>query len=193
MRAHDQPFGQRGGGHAVSVLGRHALRRARRFTCSRPATLRRMTALVTVAGLPRQADARRRRTMWWAPLAAAGLLTTLITLALVGAALDDAGIEARTGHATAQVLAVTSMRTLVQFAVPEGKVYRPDEGVAYPSGLQVGQLVRVEYDRADPDQVRVAGRAWVQGVAPAAVALAALWLVVIPATWWLRRRQGPHA
>jgi hypothetical protein len=65
--------------------------------------------------------------------------------------------------------------------------------VAYPSGLQVGQLVRVEYDRADPDQVRVAGRAWVQGVAPAAVALAALWLVVIAATWWLRRRQGPHA
>jgi hypothetical protein len=152
-----------------------------------------MTALVTVADLPRQADAPRRRPVWWAPLAVAGLLTALITMALVGAALDDAGIEARTGHATAQVLAVTSMRTLVQFAVPEGKVYRPDEGVAYPSGLQVGQLVRVEYDRADPDQVRVAGRAWVQGVAPAGVALGALWLVVIPATWWLRRRQGPHA
>jgi hypothetical protein len=152
-----------------------------------------MTALATVAGLPRQVDVRRRRLLWWAPLTAAALLTALTMLALFGAALDDAGIEVRTGHATAQVLAVTSMRTLVQFAVPEGKVYRPDEGVAYPSGLQVGQLVRVEYDRADPDQVRVAGRSWVQGVAPAAVALAALWFVVIPSTWWLRRRQGPHA
>lgn len=152
-----------------------------------------MTALATVAELPRQVDVRRRRLLWWAPLTAAALLTALTMLALFGAALDDAGIEARTGHATAQVLAVTSMRTLVQFAVPEGKVYRPDEGVAYPSGLQVGQLVRVEYDRADPDQVRVAGGSWVQGVAPAAVALAALWFVVIPSTWWLRRRQGPHA
>jgi hypothetical protein len=152
-----------------------------------------MTALVTIAGLSRPADARRRRPVWWVPVAAAGLLTALITLTLVGAALDDAGIEARTGRATAQVLAVTSMRTLVQFAVPEGKVYRPDEGVAYPSGLQVGQLVRVEYDRADPDQVRVAGRAWVQGVVPAALTLAALWLVMTPATWWLRRCQGRPA
>jgi hypothetical protein len=110
-------------------------------------------------------------------------------MALAGAALDDTGIDARTGHATAQVLAVTSMRTLVQFAVPGGRVYRPDEGVAYPSELRVGQLVRVEYDRADPDQVRVAGRTWVQGVTPAAIMLVTLWLVTIPATWWLRWRH----
>ncbi|MGH3766969.1 MAG: DUF3592 domain-containing protein [Pseudonocardiaceae bacterium] len=154
-----------------------------------------MTALVTgsVAGIPTPAAACRRRSVWWVPLAVAGALTALITMALAGAALDDAGIEARTGHATASVLAVTSMRTLVQFAVPEGRVYRPDEGVAYPSGLQVGQLVRVEYDRADPDQVRVAGRAWVAGVAPAAGTVAALWSLVVPATWWLRRRQGSPA
>jgi hypothetical protein len=127
--------------------------------------------------------------VWWAPLAVAGVLTVLITMALAGAALDDAGIDARTGHATAQVLAVTPMRTLVQFAVPEGRVYRPDEGVAYPSGLKVGQLVRVEYDSADPDQVRVAGRAWTQGVTPVAVTLVALWLVGGSVTWWLRRRR----
>jgi hypothetical protein len=119
----------------------------------------------------------------------AGVLTALITMALVGAALDDARIDARTGHATAQVLALTSMRTLVQFAVPGGQVYRPDQGVAYPSGLQVGQLVRVEYDLADPDQVRVAGRTWVRGVTPAAITVAVLWSVLGPATWWLRRRH----
>jgi hypothetical protein len=127
--------------------------------------------------------------MSWLPLVGAVVLTGLITLALAGAALDDAEIEARTGHATAQVLAITSMRTLVQFAGPDGKVYRPDEGLAYPSGLQVGQLVRVEYDSADPDQVRVAGRSWVAGAAPASITVAALWGLAVPVTWWLRRRR----
>ena len=120
-----------------------------------------MTTLATgpVAGSPQRTPGRKPLPLWWVPLTVAGVLTLLITMALAGAALDDAGIDARTGRATAQVLAVTPMRTLVQFAVPEGRVYRPDEGVAYPSGLRVGQLVRVEYDSADPDQVRVAGRA----------------------------------
>jgi hypothetical protein len=153
--------------------------------------LRRMTALATgeVARVPHRNPGRRRWPRWWVPLAVAGVLTMLITMALAGAALDDVRIGVRTGRATAQVLAVTPMRTLVQFAVPEGRVYRPDEGVAYPSGLRVGQLVRVEYDSADPDQVRVAGRAWVQGLPLGVVALAVLWSVAAPATWWLRRRS----
>ncbi|MGH3882777.1 MAG: DUF3592 domain-containing protein [Pseudonocardiaceae bacterium] len=148
-----------------------------------------MTAAVT--GDRRQDLGRLRRPVSWVLLAAAGVLTGLIVLALAGAAVDDAEIDARTGHATAQVLAVTSMRTLVQFAVPDGQVYSPEEGVAYPSGLQVGQLVRVEYDRADPEQVRVAGRTWVTGVAPAAITLVTLWVLVAPVTWWLRRRRYP--
>ena len=150
-----------------------------------------MTVLATapVGEITRPAAGRQRRRVWWVPLAAAGVLTALMTMALAGAALDDAGIDARTGHATAQVLVVTPMRTLVQFAVPNGKVYRPDEGVAYPSELQVGQLVRVEYDRADPDQVRVAGRTWVRGVNPAVITLAAVWSLLAPASWWLRRRH----
>jgi hypothetical protein len=151
-----------------------------------------MTALVTSSApdAPRQVRGRWRWPAWWVLPAAAGLLTGLITLALAGAALDDAEIDARTGHATAQVLAVTSMRTLVQFAGPDGTVYRPDAGLAYPSGSQVGQLVRVEYDSADPDQVRIAGRSWAQGVASASITLMALWVLVAPATWWLRRCQG---
>ncbi|MDQ4104753.1 MAG: DUF3592 domain-containing protein [Actinomycetota bacterium] len=151
-----------------------------------------MTAVVTerAAGATRRTLGRARWPAWWVLVAAAGLLTGLITMALAGAALDDAEIDARTGYATAQVLAVTSTRTLVQFATPDGKVYRPKEGVAYPSGLRAGQLVRVEYDRADPDQVRVAGRSWAVGATPAAITTAALWVLVIPATWWLRRRRG---
>jgi hypothetical protein len=152
-----------------------------------------MTALVTgpATGSARQTLHRRRWPVWWVLPAVAALLTGLFSLALAGAAVDDADIDARTGHATAQVLAVTSMRTLVQFATPDGKLYRPDAGLAYPSGLQVGQLVRVEYDRSDPTgHVRVAGRTWVQGVAPASVTLTALWVLAAPASWWLRRRQG---
>jgi len=152
-----------------------------------------MTALVAgpITGSPRQTLHRPRWPVWWVLSAVAVLLTGLFSLALAGAALDDADIDARIGHATAQVLAVTSMRTLVQFATPDGKVYRPDAGLAYPSGLQVGQLVRVEYDSSDPTgHVRVAGRTWVQGVAPASVTLMALWALVAPISWWLRRRQG---
>lgn len=123
-------------------------------------------------------------------LAAAGVLTGLVVLALAGAALDDAEVDARTGHATAQVLAVTPMRTLVQFATPDGRVYNPEEGLAYPSGLQEGQLVRVEYDSADPERVRVAGRTWATGVVPAAITVGVLWMLVAPVVWWLRRRVG---
>jgi hypothetical protein len=133
---------------------------------------------------------RRRRRVSLVLLAAAGVLTGLVVLALAGAALDDAEVDARTGHATAQVLAVTPMRTLVQFAIPDGRVYSPEEGLAYPSGLQVGQLVRVEYDSADPEQVRVAGRTWTTGVVPAAITLVVLWVLVAPVVWWLRRRVG---
>jgi Protein of unknown function (DUF3592) len=130
---------------------------------------------------------RFRRPVSWVLLAVAAVLTGLIVLALVAAALDDAEISARTGHASAQVLAVTSTRTLVQFAAPGGQVYSPDEGVAYPSGLRVGQLVRVEYNSANPEQVRVAGRTWATGVVPAAITFVVLWALVAPIAWWLRR------
>ncbi|MGB8961215.1 MAG: DUF3592 domain-containing protein [Pseudonocardiaceae bacterium] len=150
-----------------------------------------MTALATgpVADTPRQTLSRWRRPVWWVPPAAAALLTGLIMLALAGAAVDDAEINARPGHATAQVLAVTPIRTLVQFTTSDGKVYRPDAGLAYPSGLRVGQLVRVDYDSSDPmAHLRVAGRNWAQGVVPASITLLAAWALVAPATWWLRQR-----
>ncbi|MGH3985574.1 MAG: DUF3592 domain-containing protein [Pseudonocardiaceae bacterium] len=143
------------------------------------------------AALTRTHDlGRRRRRVSLMLLAAAGVLTGLVVLALAGAALDDAEVDARTGHATAQVLAVTPMRTLVQFATPDGRVYNPEEGLAYPSGLQEGQLVRVEYDSADPERVRVAGRTWATGVVPAAITVGVLWMLVAPVVWWLRRRVG---
>jgi hypothetical protein len=125
--------------------------------------------------------------MWL--LAVPVLFTFLVVLALAGAARDDAAIDAHTGYATAEVLAVTATRTVVQFTGPDGQVFSPVEGLAYPSGLQEGQLVRVEYDTEQPDQVRVEGRTWVMGVLPAAVTLVILWALVVPACWWLRSRR----
>lgn len=142
----------------------------------------------SIVGRVRSALPRPRSRLSWALLAVPVVLSLAVVLALAGAARDDADIDARTGHATAQVLAVSTMRTLVQFSGPGGEVFSPDEGVAYPTGLQVGQLVRVEYDLGDPEDVRVEGRSWVLGLAPAAVTLLVLWGAAVPAGWWGYRR-----
>ncbi|MGH3912842.1 MAG: DUF3592 domain-containing protein [Pseudonocardiaceae bacterium] len=128
------------------------------------------------------------RALWL--FAVPGVITVLVVLALAGAARDDSAIDARTGRATAEVLVVTSTRTVVQFPGPDGQMYRPDAGLAYPSELRVRQLVRVEYDTADPERVRVAGRSWTGGLWPATITLLVLWVLALPAGWWLRSRTS---
>lgn len=150
-----------------------------------------MTAQVLV---PPSTDSPSRHpltgpTLW--VLLVAGLLTLLLVLALAGGARNDAAINARTAETTAEVLAVTLTRTVVQFTASDGYVHSPVEGVAYPSGLQVGQLVRVEYDAANPELVRVAGRTWLVGLPPAAVTLVVIWALALPAAWWLHLRRSP--
>lgn len=123
-------------------------------------------------------------------LALATVLSALTLLAVVGAARDDAGIDARLARGTAEVLSVSSTRTLVRFATADGGVHTPDQGVAYPGGLAPGQLVRIEYDAADPQLVRVEGRRWTQGIGPALAVIGGVWLVAGPLAWWLRRGPG---
>ncbi len=120
-------------------------------------------------------------------LVAAVLLTALSGAALAAAWLDDRAIDARTGRATGEVVTDSATRTLVRFTTPEGAVYIPERGVFYPGGLETGQLVRVEYDTADPRLVRVQGRNALVGVVPALLAVGLLWALVLPAVWWLRR------
>ncbi|CAA9274572.1 MAG: FIG00543979: hypothetical protein, partial [uncultured Actinomycetospora sp.] len=50
-------------------------------------------------------------------------------------------------------------------------------------------LVRVEYDRTDPELVRVAGRTWTQGLVPVALGLLGLWTVLGPMAWLLARAR----
>lgn len=123
-------------------------------------------------------------------LVLAALVTALVLLSLAGAARDDATIDASTGRATAEVLSTSGSRTVVRFATPDGDVYTPQQGVAYPSGLVAGQLVRVEYATADPALVRVAGRSWIVGLAPAALVVGLVWALAAPLARWLHRRSA---
>lgn len=123
-------------------------------------------------------------------LVLAGLVTALVLLSLAGAARDDATIGASTGQATAEVLSTSGSRTVVRFATPDGEVYTPQQGVAYPSGLVAGQLVRVEYATADPALVRVAGRSWVVGLPAAVLVVGLVWALAAPLAWWLRHRAA---
>jgi len=129
-----------------------------------------------------------RRRLGAALLAAAAVLTFASVMALLGAWRDDAAIDARTGRATANVVSATFGRTIIRFATPDGAVRSPQRGVLYPRGLQPGQLVRVEYDIANPDLVRVADRGVELGVLPVLITVAAIWVVLTPPALWLRRR-----
>jgi hypothetical protein len=131
-----------------------------------------------------------RRRLGAALLAGAAVLTFACVMALFGAWRDDAAIDARTGRVTAEVVSSTFGRTIIRFATPDGVVHSPQRGVLYPRGLEQGQLVRVEYDLANPELVRVADRGFELGVLPIAIAVAGIWLVLTPPALWLRRRPG---
>lgn len=117
-----------------------------------------------------------------------GAVVTLIGVILLAACWrDDLMIEERLGKATAEVVSVSFQRTVVRFATPDGAVHSPSQGVLYPEGLEPGQLVRIEYDTADPEVARVAGRTAALALLPIGTFLLAVWAVLSPLVWWLSR------
>ncbi|MFB9905233.1 DUF3592 domain-containing protein [Allokutzneria oryzae] len=120
-------------------------------------------------------------------LGVAALATASCLLLVIGAYTNDFKITARPGVAAAEVMSASYNRTVVRFSTPDGAVRVPRYGVLYPGGLQVGQVVRVEYDQANPDLVRVAGRgAWLTLV-PAATIVLVVWAIAGGVLWWLQR------
>ena len=117
------------------------------------------------------------------------VVTALAALALAGAAVDDAAINAERGTATAEVLDSSFSRTLIRFPTANGQAVVPERGVQYPRGLATGDTVVVEYALTDPEEVRVAGRSVVDGIAPTFLGVAAVWAVLGPLAVWLRRRR----
>jgi hypothetical protein len=117
-----------------------------------------------------------------------GVVTLVGVLLLLACVRDDRAIDERTGKATAEVVSVSFNRTVVRFGAPDGKVYSPSQGVLYPEGLEAGQLVRIEYDTADPELARIAGRTASLSILPISTFLLGVWAVLAPLIWWLRRR-----
>ena len=118
------------------------------------------------------------------------VLSTLAVLVLVGAARNDAAITGDRGVAVGEVLEGSdAAHTFVRYTASDGAVLTPDSGVLYPRGLQPRDYVLVEYDRSKPELVRVAGRSWTAGLAPVAVGIVGLWVVLGPAAWALARRR----
>ena len=79
------------------------------------------------------------------------------------------------GVAQAEVLSAGPRRSTIEFVTPDRVTYRPELGVLYPSELAEGMRIYVEYDRDDPDLVRVQHRNASLSLIPAAsVAVVAL-------------------
>jgi hypothetical protein len=117
------------------------------------------------------------------------VITFLCAMVLLGAWRDDVAIASHTGRATAEVVSVSFARTIIRFTTPDGAVHSPPTGVLYPRGLELGQLVRIEYDVRNPDLARIAERDVGIGFLPAALTAAGAWVLLAPFGVWLRLRR----
>ncbi|WP_245555976.1 DUF3592 domain-containing protein [Actinopolyspora mortivallis] len=124
-------------------------------------------------------------------LALGGLLTAIALGILLACHIDDRTIEQSRGTAVAEVTEKTFFRTVVRFNTDNGRVYVPSGGVLYPEDLKEGQLVRVEFDRDNPELVRVADRDMRVALLPVGSATAIVWAVLLP-LYWVLRRNAPR-
>lgn len=122
-------------------------------------------------------------------LGVASLITVLCGSLLFAAIRNDSAISGQLGTAQAQVDSVSFDRTIIHYETPDGVVHSPPTGVLYPGGLAAGQLVRIEYDIANPELTRVAGRSAALTLLPLGTTVLFTWLVAGPLLWWIRRRR----
>ena len=67
-------------------------------------------------------------------------------------------------------------RSTIEFVTPDRVTYRPELGVLYPSELDTGMRIYVEYDKANPDLVRVQDRNASLAIIPAGSVAVVGWL-----------------
>ena len=68
-------------------------------------------------------------------------------------------------------------RSTIEFVTPERVTYRPELGVLYPSELSTGMRIYVEYNKRDPNLVRVQHRNAGLAIIPAGSIAVVAWLV----------------
>jgi hypothetical protein len=107
-----------------------------------------------------------------------GCLVTLQSVLLVlGAWRNDRQIERHMGVAEANVLNAGPRRSTIEFVTPDRVTYRPELGVLYPSELENGMRIYVEYDTNNPDLVRVQDRNASLAIIPAGSIAVVGWLI----------------
>ncbi len=122
---------------------------------------------------------RARIALRWARIAIL-IVTALVTLQSVllvaGAYRDDLAIQRNMGVAQAEVLSAGPRRSTIEFVTPERVTYRPELGVLYPSELATGMRIYVEYNKKDPNLVRVQHRNAGLAIIPAGSIAVVGWL-----------------
>ncbi|WP_040838521.1 DUF3592 domain-containing protein [Nocardia brevicatena] len=124
----------------------------------------------------------------------ASAISALVVLLVLAAWRNDYLIGSDMGVATAEVLSAGRLRSAVMYVTPDGETHNPKVGVLYPTNLTAGERITVEYSRADPDLVRVAGRDVRVAIPPALSVLVTVWLIALPLLWLLvhMARRGPR-
>ena len=108
---------------------------------------------------------------------AACLVTLQSVLLVFGAWRNDRQIERHMGVAAAEVLDAGPRRSTIEFVTPDRVTYRPELGVLYPSELENGMRIYVEYDENNPDLVRVRDRNASLSIIPAGSIAVVGWLI----------------
>ena len=144
---------------------------------------------------------RARIVLRWvriAVLIVAALVTLQSVLLVAGAWRNDLAIQHNMGVAQAEVLSAGPRRSTIEFVTPERVTYRPELGVLYPSELTTGMRIYVEYNKKDPNLVRVQHRNAGLAIIPAGSIAVVCWLVATVALVGLAlldkrldRRQEP--
>lgn len=135
----------------------------------------------------RSARAERLRKVCVGVMITAVSVSVLVVLLFLAAWRNDYLIESDKGETTGEVLSAGRLRSAVMYVTPDGVTHNPKVGVLYPTNLTAGERINVEYSRADPDLVRVAGRDVRVAVLPALSVLAVTWALTLPTLWLLMR------
>lgn len=125
-------------------------------------------------------DTVERKALRWSKTAIwviMGILTLQSLLLVAGAWRNDRQIERHIGVAEAEVLSAGPRRSTIEFVTPDRVTYRPELGVLYPSELAAGMRIYVEYDKNNPNLVRVQNRNAALAIIPAGSIAVAGWLI----------------
>ena len=139
-------------------------------------------------------DTRGHRVLRWARISVlilVGLVTLMSLLLVAGAVRNDIAIQRNMGVAEAEVLSAGPRRSTIEFVTPDRITYRPELGVLYPSELATGMRIYVEYDKLNPNLVRVEHRTAKLAIIPAGSIAVVGWLAAAVAlaglAWWDKR------